>query len=99
MRAAAGHSLGEFTAYHAAGALSLSAAVRLVRERGRLMAETGTTRPGAMAAILGDLNEPVDVLCARASADPEGGEVVPANYNCPGQVVISASPPGICKAL
>ncbi len=99
VRAAAGHSLGEFTAYHAAGALSLAGAVRLVRERGRLMAETGVTRPGAMAAILGDMNESVEVLCARATADPAGGEVVPANYNCPGQVVISGEVAGVEAAM
>lgn len=99
VRAAAGHSLGEFTAYHAAGALTLPAAVRLVRERGRLMAETGVTRPGAMAAILGDMSEPVDEICRRATAAPDGGEVVPANYNCPGQVVISGEVSGVEAAM
>src|SRR5829696_7072400 len=52
-RAAAGHSLGEFTAYHAAGSLSLADALMLVRKRGELMYETGVKRPGAMAALLG----------------------------------------------
>jgi [acyl-carrier-protein] S-malonyltransferase len=56
---AAGHSLGEFSAYHAAGALGLQDAVRLVRRRGELMYQTGVERPGAMAAILGTLTTPV----------------------------------------
>lgn len=99
VRAAAGHSLGEFTAYHATGALSLAGAVRLVRTRGALMQETGVARPGAMAAILGDLSEPIEDLCARASADPEGGVVVAANYNSPGQVVISGEVAGVERAM
>src|ERR1700681_2917771 len=55
VRAAAGHSLGEFSAYHAVGALPFEDAVKLVRRRGELMSEAGMTRPGAMAAILGEL--------------------------------------------
>lgn len=99
VRAAAGHSLGEFTAYHAAGALALDDAVRLVRTRGDLMQQTGIERPGAMAAILGELDESIDALCVRASSDPEGGLVVPANYNCPGQVVISGEVAGVERAM
>ena len=99
VRAAAGHSLGEFSAYHAAGSLSLTAAIRLVRARGALMQEAGDQRPGAMAAVLGDLREPIDALCARATADPEGGIVVPANYNSPGQVVISGEIAGVESAM
>jgi len=97
--AAAGHSLGEFTAYQAAGALSLANAVRLVRARGALMQAAGEARPGAMAAILGHTAEPIEALCARASADPAGGEVVPANYNAPGQVVISGEVAGVEVAM
>ena len=78
VRAAAGHSLGEFTAYHATGALTLPAAVRLVRARGALMRQAGQARAGAMAAILGDLSEPIESICARAAADPNGGVVVAA---------------------
>jgi [acyl-carrier-protein] S-malonyltransferase len=63
-----GHSLGEFTAYHAVGALSLQDAVRLVRRRGELMYETGVKRPGAMAAILGDTSRPIEEICAEATA-------------------------------
>ena len=58
VRAAAGHSLGEFTAFHVAGALPLADAVKMVRRRGELMFESGTARPGAMAAILGELSRP-----------------------------------------
>ncbi|MDB4905691.1 MAG: malonyl CoA-acyl carrier protein transacylase [Gemmatimonadetes bacterium] len=97
VRAAAGHSLGEFTAYHAAGALTLEAAARLVRRRGELMLESGTRRPGAMAALLGDLATPVEDVCARATA--EAGLCVPANYNCPGQVVISGEEAGVERGM
>lgn len=97
VRAAAGHSLGEFTAYHAAGTLGLAEALRLVRRRGELMFESGTRRPGAMAAILGDLREPVETICARATA--EAGLVSPANYNCPGQLVISGEEAGVERAM
>lgn len=96
-RAAAGHSLGEFTAYHAAGTLSLADALRLVRRRGELMYESGVRRPGAMAALLGDLKEPVESLCARATA--EAGLVSPANYNSPGQIVISGEEAGVERAM
>lgn len=97
VRAAAGHSLGEFTAYHAAGTLGLGDALQLVRRRGELMYESGVRRPGAMAAILGDLNEPIETLCARATA--EAGLVSPANYNCPGQLVISGEEAGVERAM
>src|SRR5215210_3124718 len=60
VRAAAGHSLGEFTAYHAADSVSLPGAARLVRRRGELMFETGQSRPGTMAAILGTTSTPID---------------------------------------
>lgn len=97
VRAAAGHSLGEFTAYHAAGALSLGGAARLVRRRGELMYESGVRRPGAMAAILGEPGRPIEEICAQATA--EAGEVVPANYNCPGQLVISGEVAGVERAM
>ena len=96
VRAAAGHSLGEFTAYHAAGALGLADAVRLVRRRGELMLETGTATPGAMAAILGGLHRSIDDLCAEASA---AGVVVPANYNTVEQTVISGEVAGVERAM
>jgi [acyl-carrier-protein] S-malonyltransferase len=97
VRAAAGHSLGEFTAYHAAGSLSVADAVRLVRRRGELMYESGTRRPGAMAAILGDPSPSIEAICEQASA--EDGLVVAANYNSPGQVVISGEVEAVERAM
>jgi [acyl-carrier-protein] S-malonyltransferase len=94
--AAAGHSLGEFTAYHAADALALPEAVRLVRTRGELMFSAGTRRPGAMAAVLGDLSIPIEQVCEMASTD---GIVVPANFNCPGQTVISGEIAAVERAM
>ena len=99
VRAAAGHSLGEFTAYHAADALDLPDAIRLVRRRGALMYESGLARPGAMAAILGDTDRSIDEICAEASSSAEGGLVVPANYNSPGQVVVSGEIAGVERAM
>jgi [acyl-carrier-protein] S-malonyltransferase len=99
VRAAAGHSLGEFTAYHAADALGLPDAIRLVRRRGTLMYESGLARPGAMAAILGETDRSIDEICAEASSSPEGGLVVPANYNSPGQVVVSGEIAGVERAM
>lgn len=82
---AAGHSLGEFTAYLAAGALEFEDALRLVRRRGELMARAGAERPGTMAAVIGLEPESVRAVCDAVG----GGTVVPANFNAPGQVVIS----------
>lgn len=93
---AAGHSLGEFSAYHAAGALPLEDAVRLVRRRGELMYETGTRVPGAMAAILGELQRPIEAICQDASAH---GIVVPANYNNTEQIVISGEVAAVEAAM
>jgi [acyl-carrier-protein] S-malonyltransferase len=95
VRAAAGHSLGEITAYHAAGALSVGEGARLVRQRGELMRRTGDTRPGAMAAILG--TAPIEAICVQATA--EAGTVVPANYNTPDQTVISGEVAGVERAM
>ena len=97
IRAAAGHSLGEFTAYHAAGAFDLANGARLVRRRGELMLESGDKRPGTMAAILGDVAGGIEAVCAEASA--QGGCVVPANYNSPGQVVISGEIAAVERAM
>ena len=97
LRAAAGHSLGEFSAYHVAGALDVSGAARIVRQRGTLMYEQGIARPGAMAAILGVLTASIDELCAQATA--ERGLVVPANYNSEEQVVISGEVAGVERAM
>lgn len=96
LRATAGHSLGEITAYHAAGALPVAAAARLVRQRGELMRRTGDARPGAMAAILGTVPS-FEALCAQATA--EAGTVVPANFNTPDQTVISGEVAGVERAM
>ena len=93
---AAGHSLGEFSAYHAAGALGLQDAVRLVRRRGELMYQTGVERPGAMAAILGTLTTPIDEICRAAAT---AGVVVPANYNADEQIVISGEVAAVEAAM
>jgi [acyl-carrier-protein] S-malonyltransferase len=95
--AAAGHSLGEFTAYHAAGSLPIEDAVKLVRRRGELMYETGVKVPGTMAALLGETSRPIEEICAEATKS--AGTVVPANYNCPGQLVISGEAAGVDKAM
>jgi [acyl-carrier-protein] S-malonyltransferase len=72
--------------------------VRLVRRRGELMYETGVQRPGAMAALIGDLDEaPLVAICERASA--EAALVVPANFNSPGQTVISGEVAGVERAM
>jgi [acyl-carrier-protein] S-malonyltransferase len=84
----AGHSLGEFTALAASGAVGFAEGLKLVRERGRLMKEAGTVNPGTMAALLGLDADPVRAVCARASQET-GGILVLANDNCPGQIVIS----------
>jgi [acyl-carrier-protein] S-malonyltransferase len=97
VRAAAGHSLGEFTAYHAADAVSLPGAAKLVRRRGELMYETGAARPGVMAAILGTMTAPIEQICERASK--EAGLVVPANFNTDEQVVISGEIAGVKRAM
>lgn len=94
---AAGHSLGEFSAWVAAGGITLADGIRVVRRRGELMFHGGQEREGAMAAILGLEDEAVEDVCRRASA--EGGDCVPANYNAPGQLVISGDRPTVERAM
>jgi [acyl-carrier-protein] S-malonyltransferase len=94
---AAGHSLGEFTAWVAAGSLSLADAVRTVRLRGELMQRSGDERPGAMAAVLGLEDAAVEGVCAEASGGD--GICVPANYNAPGQLVISGDVVAVERAM
>ncbi len=93
---AAGHSLGEYSAYLAAGALGLVEAARLVRRRGELMHEAGTARPGTMAAVMGLDAERVTAVCREASG-PDGVAVA-ANLNAPDQIVISGDPPAVERA-
>jgi [acyl-carrier-protein] S-malonyltransferase len=81
---AAGHSLGEYSALYAAGALDIDSVLRLVKKRGELMFAEGTTNPGTMAAILGMAEDAVIALCKEID-----GIVVPANFNAPDQVAIS----------
>ncbi len=97
VRCAAGHSLGEFTAHVAAGTFDFETAVRLVRTRGELMQAAGVARPGAMAAILGDIDVRVRELCEQATR--EAGAVVPANFNSPGQVVVSGEVAGVDRLI
>jgi [acyl-carrier-protein] S-malonyltransferase len=97
VRAAAGHSLGEYTAFHAAGSLAVADAIRLVRRRGELMHDAGTETPGTMAAILGTLSRSLEEICAQASA--EAGTVVAANYNSDEQVVVSGDIAGVERAM
>ncbi len=86
----AGHSLGEYTALTATGALGFDDGIRLVCERSAAMHDAGLAQPGTMAAVLGLDDDQVDVACRRADAD-----VWVANYNAPGQVVIAGSPDGV----
>ncbi|SOE20690.1 [Acyl-carrier-protein] S-malonyltransferase [Spirosomataceae bacterium TFI 002] len=89
----AGHSLGEFSALVAAGALSFEDGLRLVAKRADAMQKACEINPSTMAAVLRLDDEVVEKICAEISA--EGQVVVPANYNCPGQLVISGSNEGI----
>jgi [acyl-carrier-protein] S-malonyltransferase len=93
---AAGHSLGEYSALVASGALSFSDAVKTVRLRGRFMQEAVPVGEGAMAAVLGMEREQIEELCEACSA----GEVLaPANFNCPGQVVIAGHSKAVGRAM
>ena len=90
----AGHSLGEFSALVAAGALSFEDGVRLVSARARAMQKACEATPSTMAAVLALPDEKIEEICASVTE----GVVVPANYNCPGQVVISGDEKGIDAA-
>jgi [acyl-carrier-protein] S-malonyltransferase len=94
---AAGHSLGEYTALVAAGALSFSDAIRVVRERGRLMQAAVPEGQGTMAALLGLDLAAVNEICAQSRADAE--LVVPANLNGPGQTVVAGHPAAVRRAV
>jgi [acyl-carrier-protein] S-malonyltransferase len=87
-----GHSVGEFAALASAGAMKVEEAVALVRERGLAMAEAAKRNPGSMAAILGLDDEVVERICRRIL------NVWPANYNCPGQIVVSGENPAVAEA-
>jgi len=87
-----GHSVGEFAALAAAEAMTLEEAMALVRERGLAMAEAAARNPGSMAAILGLADDVVEGLCRKILG------VWPANYNCPGQIVVSGENPAVEEA-
>jgi [acyl-carrier-protein] S-malonyltransferase len=95
-KAAAGHSLGEYSAYVTAGALTPEAAAKVVRRRGELMFEAGTARPGAMAAVLGLGTDAVEAACREASSATE--IAVAANLNAPDQTVLSGDPAAVERA-
>jgi len=88
----AGHSLGEYSALVAAGAIDFSDALKLVRERGRVMKRAGEINPGAMAAMIGIETDVLEQVCNEAG-------VQIANYNAPGQIVISGAKDGIAHAI
>jgi len=87
-----GHSLGEYSALYSAGVLDFETALKLVKRRGELMFSEGLKKPGAMAAILGLSDEIIIDLCKNST-----GVVVPANFNAPGQTVISGDPTAVKK--
>jgi len=92
----AGHSLGEYSALHAAGVLDFDDALKLVRRRGELMQSAGIENPGTMAAIVGLDPAEVETICQEAS---RAGIVCPANFNSPGQIAISGSIAGVQQAV
>lgn len=94
--ATAGHSLGEYSALVAAGAMQFHEAIKLVRFRGQQMQIAGTINPGTMAAVVGLDSNILDEICKTASTE---GIVQCANYNSPGQIVISGSREGVLKAM
>jgi len=94
--AVAGHSLGEFAAWAVSGALAQADVARLVAHRGRLMEQAAQEHPGAMAAVMGLETPDVVQLCREAARQ---GVVVPANFNCPGQVVISGEKAAVQVAM
>jgi len=93
---AAGHSLGEFSALVAVGALSFEDGLRLVAARANAMQKACEANPGTMAAIIGLPDETVEKICHKVN--DEGKVVIPANYNCPGQLVISGEVEAINEA-
>jgi [acyl-carrier-protein] S-malonyltransferase len=94
---AAGLSLGEYSALVALEALDFADAVRLVRRRGELMEEAGRGRPGGMASVVGLEAPVIEDICRRVGASG-AGLVVPANYNCPGQVAVSGELAALARA-
>jgi len=94
----AGHSMGEITALVASGALAFEPALRLARQRGRLMKQAGEDNPGGMAAVIGLERGSLEQACA-AAREETGGYVGVANDNCPGQIVISGTTEALERAV
>ncbi len=92
----AGHSLGEYSALVSAEAITFADALKLVKIRGEEMQASGEKNPGTMAALIGVERERVEEICEEASKE---GIVQPANFNCPGQIVVSGSHTGVAKAM
>ena len=95
---AAGHSLGEYSAYVAAGTLGFADALRTVRRRGQFMQEAVPVGEGAMSAVLGLDAEALSAACAAAAAELPGRVVAPANLNAPGQIVIAGHADAVARA-
>lgn len=93
---AAGHSVGEYAALAAAGKITVADGARLVARRGDLMARSGNLRKGAMAAVLGMEDEALEAVCAEITREDHA--VVPANFNSPGQIVISGDEAAVAEA-
>ncbi|MCE5228870.1 ACP S-malonyltransferase [bacterium] len=91
-----GHSLGEYSALYAAGVFDFETGLKLVQARGKAMFEAGQARPGTMAALLQLEGDQVNEICQKASAK---GCVVPANWNSPGQIVVSGDPDAVAEAV
>jgi len=89
--ATAGHSVGEYAALYAAGVLSFEDGLKLVSLRGQLMFQSGLEKPGTMFAVIGLEDEKVEEICKEITKNGNGDVVVPANYNSPGQLVVSGS--------
>jgi [acyl-carrier-protein] S-malonyltransferase len=89
--AVAGHSVGEYAALFAAGVLDFDTALSLVSLRGQLMFKAGEFEPGTMFAVIGADDTKIEELCIRLTSEGHGNVIVPANYNSPGQLVISGS--------
>lgn len=94
--ATAGHSLGEYTSNVYANTIGFEDGLRLVKKRGELMKESGIKRPGTMAAVIGLSAKQIDEICSQAS---EHQIVQPANYNAPGQIVISGDVEAVHRAM
>lgn len=91
MHGTAGHSVGEYASLYAAGVLSFTDGLKLVSLRGELMFNSGIEKPGTMYAVIGLDDNVVEEICKEATASSDFQVIVPANYNCPSQLVVSGS--------